>query len=358
MLIVLSVFLYLLTANNLNAQVDTIKLSSLALKGNVFRISELNFSAKDSLEIIVNDSYLDKDWRFKYEEDIIIKKTNFTYEFDKNGNLITKIIFNSNCYPYETTKYLYPNGLISEYNTIMEFSDQIIKVKYLCKYDNSKNLISITTYRNDEYLRKEIFKYDLKGHLIEKIEIDNEGNINDKEIYRYDNDLEIYKKRESESFNHETENKYDSLGRLIYQWSKWSPDLIFEIIYEYTDNLLSSEKTIRNGLEYSLKNYNYLEGKLLKETLKYGLSQEVIVYEYKYYPDNRIEILTLENDKQTIEEFDEQNNLTRLLYSYKDGNTEEYIYQYTFDSNKNWVKIVEYKNTIPLKIRLRKIKYY
>ncbi|KAF0236681.1 MAG: hypothetical protein FD181_2585 [Prolixibacteraceae bacterium] len=361
-------FLCLLTPKDIKSQIDTVSITSLGLKGNVKKITEFNFFAIDSLGKIVSGDFIkaglgDHEWKFKSEEDAYkLKKSNITYEFDNKGNLLTEISYYSRRTPNETTKYLYQNGLITEYNTKMDFSDAVIKIKVLCKYDSNKNLISKTSYRNDELYGKEIFKYDLNNNIIEINEIDEQGNVTIAELNKYEKNKLVYRKKNYSSSSSESHYEYDSLGNEIFTStlykSEGDEDIQFIEKSLFEQGVIKRINYLRNGELSGIETYEFSDGKIQTETYyseKYPQNNSII--EYKYFPDNSKEILIKDKEGEILKEFDKNENLVRLKIINTDGKIEDYTYEYSYDGKGNWIKIIEFRNTIPIKIRTREIHY-
>jgi antitoxin component YwqK of YwqJK toxin-antitoxin module len=361
-------FLCLLAPKELKSQIDTVSITALELKGNVKKITEFNFFAIDSLGKIVNGDYIkagvgDNEWKFKSEEDVYkLKKSNITYEFDKNGNLLTEISYYSHRTPHETTNYLYQNGLITEYNTKMVFSDAVIKIKVLCKYDSNKNLISKISYRNDEMYGKETFKYDLNNNIIEINEIDEEGNVTIAELNKYGKNKLVYHKKNYSSSSSESHYEYDSLGNKIFTSSLYKSegdeDIQFIEKSLFEQGVIKRINYLRNGELSGIETYEYSDGKIQSETYyseKYPQNNSIT--EYKYFPDGKKEILIKDEEGKKLKEFNKNENIVRLQFISTDEKIEEYTYEYSYDGKGNWIKIIEFRNTIPIKIRTREIQY-
>lgn len=346
-----------------SSQIDTISLSSINLKGNVKSVSEVTFSAKDSLDFVVKDEYLKEDWSFKVESQK--PKTNFIYEFDKNGKNTRQVILPQKLSSNSITDFKYNNGVLIESLETMVFSDATIPVKKIYKYDNKENLTAIYTYRYDELLRKEMFKYDSDNNLIENIEIDKNGDIDSRINCAYENNKKTFEKKQNDNSTGENVFKYDSDGNLIYESFKWGKDdptqndIFFETKYGYNNKQVTQKNQFRDGVATWKESFEYIDDKISKESKMFKQDSSTFSSKnYKYEPNGSYVTETIEKDKKITEEYDKDKNPIRLFYSYNDGKIEEYIYQYTFDKNGNWNEIIEFKNTVPLKIRTRKIEYY
>ncbi|HFA9664972.1 TPA: hypothetical protein WM907_001064, partial [Neisseria gonorrhoeae] len=75
---------------------------------------------------------------------------------------------------------------------------------------------------------------------------------------------------------------------------------------------------------------------------------------YEYSEDTIIKENISTEDNETSKE----TYFKGLLVKKEEPNGDVFEYKYTFDSKENWVKVIEYKNTIPIKMRVREIKYH
>ena len=362
-IIVFLTLVFAISTQKVSSQIDTVSLCSIKLKGMIKSVSEVTFSAKDSIGVIVKDEYLSEDWNLK--ADSKQSKTNFIYEFDKNSRNTRKVILPQKLSSNSITDFKYNSGLLVESLETMVFSDATIPIKKIYKYDPKKNLTAIYTYRFDELLRKKMFKYDLKNNLIENIEIDKNGDIDSRTNYSYENNKKTFEKELSDNSIDEKRFKYNSDGNLIYESFKWGKkepgenDILFETNYFYDNNQVTQKKQLRDEIETWKESFEYLNEKLSKESKIFKQdSSTFITKSYKYNLDGSVVIETIEKDKKITEEYDKDKNPLRLFYSFNDGKIEEYMYQYSFDKNSNWTEIIEFKNTVPLRIRIRKIAYY
>lgn len=352
----LFISLFLLTSQHVFCQLDTVSLNSLNLKGKVSKMTELTFSAIDSAGIIVKGNYLHENYEFKIDSILYKNNTNCKLEFDKDGKRILKGIYNDYCYLYDITKYKYLNKQLREFNEISEYSDGTIYIKNICKYDNN-NLISISTYRNDKLLYKKVYKYDEQNNIIEEASLENNGNITGKISRRYAGKKLVYEKKIDENNKTEKIYKYDSSGKVVYSMSQYD-DLKFETKYEYSHNLPTAEYSSRNGKPDVISNYEYIDGKIAKTILKYPNDSAIIfVEEIKYQLNNITEIIRKEGNQTSKQVFDNNKNIIKLQII-NNSDIEEFTYEYLYDKNENWTRIIEYKNTIPLKIRERRIEYF
>ena len=75
---------------------------------------------------------------------------------------------------------------------------------------------------------------------------------------------------------------------------------------------------------------------------------------YEYSEDTIfVESISTEDNETSKETY-----FKGLLIKGEESNGDVFEYKYTFDNKGNWIKVVEYKNTIPIKMRVREIKYH
>ncbi len=355
-------------------QIETKTLNSLNLIGKVSSVSDLTFLARDSIGNIIKGNILNEYENRKLKiDDIQYNKTGFKFGFDKNGNQILKGEYNEYGYLWDITDYKYLNNKIVESNQIYKLSDMTIKVKALFKYDDRKNLVSIIKYRDGELFEKELFKYNDLNKLIEKKLIDDSGNITEKLIKKYLNHTLIYHKVEKSKDNEnsiiEESYRFDTLGNKVYsmyhehsrdEYGK-EEDFLSEYKHEYKNNLISKESFLINGKQVSTVTYEYLDGKESNIIIKDPVDNSIISSRVISYYQNSTKIyekIIKTKEETTIQTFDKNGNILKLQITKINIDPEEYSYEYSFDKIGNWIKTIEYKNTIPLKIRERKIIYY
>jgi len=361
---ILLMFFVLIPFSKVLSQVDTVSYKHLKLNGNVKQITDFTYLVRDSLGKIINGDFCED---ISYEERWRIEKdaenrteTNITYVFDKQKRHISTITYHTPNFPYETSNFKYEdNGILSSCDISMKFSDMQILMKEIYKYNNEKLLSGIVRYRNTELFDKTAFVYDKMGHQIEKTVIDNDGTISEKNVNKYDkfNNL-IYSNLFNSTRKVESVFKFDSLNNLIYSSILYPDDKFYtEIIYEYRNKLLFKQLSLTkfsNGKQQTASSfYVYKDGLLSSRTDSATNGDYLVKQEFKYSPEG-----------DYIESIVGKNSKTERVYS-KDGNLkkykadhDEYEYVYSYDKLNNWVRLVEYKNTIPLRMRVRKLIYY
>lgn len=335
------------------SQFDTISLNSLNLKGSVKNIKDFTYSAEDRLGVIDNGKLLydDDEYRFKFEG--LSDKSNFSLKYDIYGNNIEKTDSNSSI-----IYFLYNQNKIFETNETLFFEGGSVNLKGIPLYDNDGNIIKISTYRNDILFEKLIYENNENGLPVRLYEIDGDGEITEKEDWEYNN-TKLITKNEYGHYTVRYDYLYDVNGKLIEETTTYS-FFSFTKRYEYQDNLIVKELHFNDNIQTAEEDKIY-NGLNLVETINIfkGKDNSKFVKTVTKYNEGKIVKKIVESeDKTVITEFDENENVTRLLYQFINNQTDEYVYEYTFDDRNNWIKIIEFKNTVPLKIRNRIFEYH
>lgn len=337
----------------LNAQIDTIKIEKLCVKGKIQNIKEFTFKAINKMGNIVKGDIC-KD---VFAIDDEYRKSNHSYSFDRSGNQIQKTKYWSPTSIKSTQIYTYLNGKIVESNEKMIFSDQTISIKRIFKYNISKLLSSCLRYRNGILLDKYVYEYDNKGNIVSEKQIDSEGNIRNSisSIFKYSGDKLIYsQKDDSEHGIDVKEYEYDSNGKIFIEKVNYDNDFIRTIKYSYNDGGLASAvyETDENGkfIIQTLYNYDNLNNVISEN--KMFFDNQKSSKEYSFEGNIKTEIYNTIEGKLEKRIYKDEN-----IIKLEKGKC-EYDYKYSFDDQGNWVKIIESKNTIPTLIRERIILYY
>ncbi|WP_406684375.1 hypothetical protein N1F78_01190 [Seonamhaeicola sp. MEBiC1930] len=287
-------------------------------------ITAKDYNINGKVKKVTYDSYqTDKDF-FKikkgWEE---TEKLDKTIEFNEVGK-ITKIIYKDlNNKVIRTDKFDYSKQVLIKSITKYEI------IKY--SYDNQKRLEtqkifdrtpeSISASNIDEIEGKEKlfvqFEYDLKGRLKKKIETNKKKNTNLTTSFFY-SDKNLILKEETvynDGFKEWYKYQYDSNGKVINKkWYDNEEGILENLTNQYEDN---------NLLTSTWENYadGELEGKIV----------------YRYENGNEVEIT----------EFDLLEN-TQI----------KWVYNYEYDSMKNWIKKTAHTFKNEYFLVERKIEYY
>ena len=267
-----------------------------------YRIKTWSFSTEEE-ERERRKGYTEmKTYQYDYKNGEIDEKSKSleeTFTFDKEGNIITDIIFRNGQELSRTISKYNSNNV--EIETIEE-NKCSSKYREIIKYDNNGNEISYEWYNKDGKLfRKSINEYDDKGNEIYVKHYDEDGKLTQRSNNKYDDKghlilFECYDEKDELIIKHLHE--YDDKGNEIlyerYQHGKLKDKEISK--YEYGNN----------GNKISGKCYYYKYdkyGKLIRESTD----------EYKY------------NDKGN-EIFHEEN---------ENGVTRKWIYNYKYNDKGN-----------------------
>ncbi len=335
------------------AQIDTINIDKLNLKGNIKEVTEFTFKAIDKFGIIQKGEMVDD----KFAIDDEYRKTNITYSFDEHTQQIEyKEYWNPTSIKNIKT-YSYQNGHIYETSEKMLFSDATIKIREIFKYNTLGLMESCTRYRNNALFEKYLYTYDEENNITKELNINSSGEIDKETIYEreYLQGKEIYlKESNSDGEVNIKQIKYDHFGRLEREYVNYNNDFIRTIKYSYTD-FNKPESIIEcddNGKSIVNTQYKYDDSCRpieIKQIFSEGKpSITFITYEgttikeslSKYNGDKESKII---------------NNGNIIKYQI---NNNEFQYEYIFDKEGNWIRITEFKNTVPTIIRERTILYH
>lgn len=335
------------------AQIDTINITKLGLKGNIKKVTEFTFRAIDKLGTIQKGEMIDD----KFAIDDEYRNTNFSYSFNENGQQIEHVKYWNPTSIQSIKNYSYLNGHIHETFEKMIFSDATITIKEIFKYNIHELVESYTKYRNNLLFERYLYIYDEKNNIIKELNINGDGEIDKEIIYEreYSKGKEVYLKKIDPDYGTDIKYaKYDSIGRLITKEVNYDNNFMLTIKYSYTDfdKIESVIECDNEGKIVTITNYKYDNSYRpieIKQTFSDGkCSTTYIVYDgviqkeslYKYNGNKESKII-------------EEGN----IINYKKNNN-EFKYEYVFDKEGNWIKITEFKNTIPTIIRERTILYH
>lgn len=347
-------FIFLLICSvKSSAQVDTICITRLNLKGNVKKVSEFTFKAIDKLGVIQKGEMTDE----KFVIDNEYRKTNVSYSFNEKTLQTEYVEYWDPTSIKKIKHYSYLNGNISDTFEKMLFSDVTITIKEIFKYNGTGLVESCIRYRNDNLFEKYLYAYDTRNNITKELNINSNGDIEKETTYerRYFQGKEVYCKKNDPDYGIDIrETKYDSIGRLITEKVNFDNNFIRVIKYSYTDFNKLKSKIERNE-----------DGNLVVSTnYKYDDLQRPIEIKYVFNDGKcTTRSIVYDGDTQiqssTIYDGNKENKVVRQgnIVEYKKNN-DTFKYEYVFDKEGNWTKITEFKNTIPTLIRERSILYY
>lgn len=285
----------------------------------------------------------------------LIRKT--TYQYDQDGNCSSQTDFGSDGKVIEQRAYAY-DGMGNVINQAGGESDYL----YVNEYDDSYNLISVTTYR---LLSSKLFEYDEKGHISRQT-IDNatvgferlrDGRVSKKFSYNPDGSTHSYVEYEYDDENNQAGLiSYDANGNLLSRT---------EITYNDRAKIISLRSTDSNDKEFYNLEYNYssdspsvkingttnIDGKTDKYSYSFTFDKNGCLSGVEYskngtktaeytYTHNEIGDVT----SGTVHNFHPTDSVTKYEYTYEDGHlssvtavmpgNQETKTEYALDENK------------------------
>ena len=373
--------------NIITINTDTISLKSLGLKGNVLSVSDFSFVAVEKNGIIVKGAEIENypdDKKLKWDNSLYWDRNilgdfwtiKYKYYFDIKGRNTQKEEYSSSKakIPYDTYNYIYNNGRLFETKEKITSVEGNITLDSKYTYEDKK-VKQIDTYRNYEMWKRTLFEYE-RGILKSIKVFDSDANLSEMYVYEYNDkillsarivEMEYYEDEEKGHIKSEKIIKFDNQGNEIYEYSKY----LIEDTY-YIDEYNTEYNSLGKKSKSVGKRYKYKDGNKFDTYIN--------IYKYIYDDKNRIkEIYSCKEDETPfhmtkyeysedtifVESISTEDNETSketyfkgLLVKKQEPNGDVFEYKYTFDSKENWVKVIEYKNTIPIKMRVREIKYH
>lgn len=366
---------------------DTISLKSLGLKGKVSSVSDFSFVAVEKNGIVVKGAEIENypdDKKLKWDNSLYwdmnilsgFRTIKYKYHFDIKGRNTRKEEYKSSKAkePYRTYNYIYNNGRLSEVKQKTTFVEGYITIDSKYTYENKK-VKQIDTYKNYQMWERTLFEYE-EGNLKSVKVFDSDADLSEMYVYEYSGKklvsarivkMEYYEGEEKGHIKSEKIIKFDNQGNEVYEYSKYlikDTYYIDEFNTEY-DSLGRKNKGVWERYKYKdgnkfdadIKNSKYLYDDKNRLIEIYSYEKEEILFnitKYKYSKDTIIE----ESISTEDNEISKETYFKGLLIKKEYPNGDVFEYKYTFDSKENWVKVIEYKNTIPIKMRVREIKYH
>lgn len=366
---------------------DTISLKSLGLKGNVLSVSDFSFVAVEKNGIIVKGAEIENfpdDKKLKWDNSLYWDRNilgdfwtiKYKYYFDIKGRNTQKEEYRSSKakIPYDTYNYIYNNGRLFETKEKITSVEGNVTLDSKYTYEDKK-VKQIDTYRNYEMWERTLFEYEEENLKSVKV-FDSDADLSEMYVYEYNNNIlssarivkvEYYENQEKGHIKSEEIIKFDNQGNEVYEYSKYLIEdtyYIYEFNTEY-DSLGRKNKSVGEWYKYKDGNkfdayiniYKYIYDKKNRIKEIYSCKKDETPFNItKYeYSENTIikESISTEDNETSKETY-----FKGLLIKKEEPNGDVFEYKYTFDSKENWVKVIEYKNTIPIKMRVREIKYH
>lgn len=366
---------------------DTISLKSLGLKGKVSSVSDFSFVAVEKNGSIIKGAEIESspdDKKLKWDNSLYWDRNilggfwtiKYKYYFDIKGRNTQKEEYKSSKAktPYRTYSYIYNNGRLSEVKRKTTFVEGYITIDSKYTYEDKK-VKQIDTYRNYEMWERTLFEYEDENLKSVKV-FDSDADLSEMYVYEYSGkklvsarivEMEYYEDEEKGHIKSEKIIKFDNQGNEVYEYSKYLIEDTYhidEFNTEY-DSLGRKNKGVwelykykdRNKFDARINIYKYIydEKNRIKEIYSCKKDETPFnITKYEYSEDTIIKENISTEDNETSKE----TYFKGLLVKKEEPNGDVFEYKYTFDSKENWVKVIEYKNTIPIKMRVREIKYH
>ncbi len=265
-----------------------------------------------------------------------------TWSYDVNNKNVKIFDYDSkNSITKETTKLYDDNQNLIERYYLDNLGQLINTTKF--EYDNNNNWIESSEYNNEGALVSKVINvYDKHKNRIEYGHYSADASLIEKRTLKLDAELKEF---ESRVFNHnglalKKTIEYDSLNRPIqidfytekeYYWKE-------RLTYIYNDlgKIVKQEYLSRYGTRNHTDNFYDNEGNLIRSV------------EYDMYGMINKETLKKYNEDGLI--------IEEIVHRPKDFYRNKETYEY--DSSRNWIQKIEFKNEIPQIITKREIIYY
>jgi hypothetical protein len=217
---------------------------------------------------------------YQGDESKVMFKQNISY--DNSGRKIREERYNGT--DYQIIKYNYKDNKLSEIIRSDVFGN--IEHKRIFNYNGKICTINIYDGKSNQD-GKIINTYDGNDNIIESIEYDAKGDIKEKYLYKFENNLMQEKiKYVLGSFRYKEEYKYDSNKNLIKVIKEEPQGKTFvNNIYKYDSEgkLIEEEWYDNNPNENSTKTYFYNSDDLLEKIeVYYALYKYRIQYQFEY----------------------------------------------------------------------------
>jgi hypothetical protein len=148
--------------------------------------------------------------------------------YNEAGNLTKKVLYSdTNGFPFDVTVYGYINGSRVSKSNFIEYESSIGGIMV-------EESPSVSKRRDNRYDSKYVYKYDIKGNLIERINYDNAGRIWNRLVYkRNGNVIDTILYDEKGQVNNRTQIKIDDKGNEIENVNFDSPMEGWTSTYSY-----------------------------------------------------------------------------------------------------------------------------
>ena len=231
----------------------------------------------------------------EYHDGELITET----EYDKAGNKIKQIIYNSDGNMYTQKKYTYDNaGNLTEYE---DYTSGVNNYKETYEYDEAGDRTGRMDYFDDDLYRRWEYEYDEAGRLKHYSVYNGDGDICGYEdhVYEYDEAGNVIKDvtsgydtagadstNGSWYYTDEDQYQYDKTGNIEKETHYWNGDLFYWSEWEYDEKgqLLTEIEYYDDGVSIRTKDeYEYdSDGKRIKRIRTEYEKTEKEITEYRY----------------------------------------------------------------------------
>lgn len=343
------------------AQIDTINVNSLMLKGKIKSLEDYSFLLEANPKgdrTIDGKKYsvfpLNEDWEIEKDEKKFTK-TNVSYHFDAKGRNTEITTYYAPERPTERITFVYNrNGQITE--SISEFiiSDGVFKAVKTYFYNEKRQLVKIDEYEDKDWLTTTTFKYDELGNRIEMNKVASVSSL-EKDVMKYAERNLIFETQIRAEYTREGHYTYNDKNLITTSEVRYPKQGIFsKQENEYEGEILRQTRYFNDKNQETICIYRYKNGKLV-ETI-YTATDDPDFYMQKkriYSVSGEAEVIK-SNDVVVSEKIYNKKGLLRS-YATQDFS---YTYKYTYDKNGNWTSVTLYENNTPTSLRIRKITYY
>ena len=264
----------------------------------------------------IHDAY-DNQGTMDFAAETSIHSTITRTLFDKNGNLVSKQIF--------------------DYKGVPQW-------RHIYKYDSSGNIIEQHVYQYSEVLlRKHLNKFDESNRLIASSVLDGNGRVSNKIVIQpevnggqfittfstarggFVKTMECILNKEGDTLEFVQFNNQSLIRKVSHQ-------------YDNTNRIETTEDKVIEK-ERRITHYKYDERNNVSERVKL---------------DGSLLILS----KETFT-YDDKNNLAEIrTYGIMGSLVDLVTYTYEYDKESNWTKRITYENKTPVTVTLHQIEYY
>ncbi len=188
------------------------------------------------------------------------------------------------------------------------------------------------------------YTYDRDDHLIERRSFDPAGNQVQEDIYDYNEEGKLIENdRYNDLLNQYTtfHHAYDATGRkteVVRKNADGEVQAVRTFLYDSLGNKRETFEDMEHGFRSVIR------------SVYDGKGKEIEYFEYE--PDGSVKL-------RHITEYDEHLSiLKRVTFNSEGEIVQTKSFQYQYDKKGNWIRITEYRNSVPQTVRIREIEYF